>query len=189
MHKIYVGIHITGFPCGSAGKESICNVGDLGSIPGLERSPGEGKGYLLQYSGLENSMNCIVYGIAKSQVWLSNFWAFLVAQLVKKPPAMQDTWVWSLGWEDPLEKGKGIHPVFWPGEFHGLYSPWVHKESDTTEQPSLLHVTLEKEMATHFDTLAWEIPWTEEPGGVTKKLDTAEQLNNNYNTHNIQNMC
>ena len=68
MHKIYVGIHITGFPCGSAGKESICNVGDLGSIPGLERSPGEGKGYLLQYSGLENSMNCIVYGIAKSQV-------------------------------------------------------------------------------------------------------------------------
>ena len=109
MHKIYVGIHITGFPCGSAGKESICNVGDLGSIPGLERSPGEGKGYLLQYSGLENSMNCIVYGIAKSQVWLSNFWAFLVAQLVKKPPAMQDTWVWSLGWEDPLEEGMATH--------------------------------------------------------------------------------
>ena len=60
MHKIYVGIHIMGFPCGSAGKESICNVGDLGLIPGLERSPGEGKGYLFQYSGLENSMNCIV---------------------------------------------------------------------------------------------------------------------------------
>ena len=46
-----------GFPCGSAGKESACNVGDLGSIPGLERSPGEGKGYPLQYSGLENSMD------------------------------------------------------------------------------------------------------------------------------------
>ena len=47
-----------GFPCGSAGKESSCNEGDLGSIPGLGRSPGEGKGYLLQYSGLENSIDC-----------------------------------------------------------------------------------------------------------------------------------
>ena len=44
-------------------------------------------------------------------------------------------------------------------------------------------------MATHFNTLAWEIPWTEKPGRVAKKLDTAEQLNNNYNTYNIQNMC
>ena len=47
-----------GFPCGSAGKESDCNAGDLGSKPGLGRSPGEGKGYPLQYSGLENSMVC-----------------------------------------------------------------------------------------------------------------------------------
>ena len=47
-----------GFPCGSAGKESACNVGDLGLVPGLGRSPGEGKGYPLQYSGLENSMDC-----------------------------------------------------------------------------------------------------------------------------------
>ena len=47
-----------GFPCGLAGKESACNAGDLGSIPGLERSPGEGRGYRLQYSGLENSMDC-----------------------------------------------------------------------------------------------------------------------------------
>ena len=52
------------FPCGSAGEESTHNVGDLGSIPGLGRSPGEGKGYRLQYSGLENSMDCIVLGIA-----------------------------------------------------------------------------------------------------------------------------
>ena len=51
-----------GFPCGSAGKESTCDVGDLGSIPGLGRFPGEGKGYPLQYSGLENSMDCIVHG-------------------------------------------------------------------------------------------------------------------------------
>ena len=56
-----------GFPCGSAGKESTCNAGDLGSIPGLGRSPGEGKGYPLQYSGLEKSMDCIVHGVAKSR--------------------------------------------------------------------------------------------------------------------------
>ena len=61
------------FPCGSAGKESACNVGDLGSIPGLERSPGEGKGYPLQNSGLENSMDCIVHAVAESQKWLGDF--------------------------------------------------------------------------------------------------------------------
>ena len=65
-----------GFPCGSAGKESACNVGDLGSIPGLGRSPGEGIGYPLQYSGLENSMACTVHGVAKSQSRLSNFHFF-----------------------------------------------------------------------------------------------------------------
>ena len=62
-----------GFPCGSAGKESTCNTGDLGSIPGLGRSPGEGKGYPLQYSGLENSMDCIVQGVSKTQTLLSEF--------------------------------------------------------------------------------------------------------------------
>ena len=61
------------FPCGSAGKESACNAGDLGSIPGLGRSPGEEKGYPLQYSGLENFTNCIVHGVAKSWTQLSNF--------------------------------------------------------------------------------------------------------------------
>ena len=62
-----------GFPCGSAGKESACNAGDLGLIPALGRSPGEGKGYLLQFSGLEKSMDWIVPGVAKSQTWLSDF--------------------------------------------------------------------------------------------------------------------
>ena len=62
-----------GFLCGSAGKEFTGNVEYLGSIPGLGRSPGEGKGYPLQYSGLENSMDCIVHGVAKSQTWLSDF--------------------------------------------------------------------------------------------------------------------
>ena len=55
-----------GFPCSSAGKESAHNAGDLGSIPGLGRSPGEGKGYPLQYSVLENSMDYIVHGVAES---------------------------------------------------------------------------------------------------------------------------
>ena len=61
-----------GFPDSSVGKESACSAGDPGSIPGLGRSPGEGKGYPLQYSGLENSTDCIVYGVAKSQTRLSN---------------------------------------------------------------------------------------------------------------------
>ena len=75
-----------GFPGGSDGKESACNAGDPSLIPGLGRSAGEGIGYPLQYS-----------------------WASLVAQLVKNPPAMWETWVQSLGWEDPLETRKGTH--------------------------------------------------------------------------------
>ena len=74
------------FPDSSVGKESACNTGDTGLIPGSGRSAGEGIGYPLQYS-----------------------WASLMAQLVKNLPAMQETWVGSLGWEDPLEKGKAIH--------------------------------------------------------------------------------
>jgi len=62
-----------GFTCGSAGKESACNSGGLGSIPGLRRSPGEGKGYPLQYSGLDNSMDCIAHVVTKSQTKLSDF--------------------------------------------------------------------------------------------------------------------
>ena len=61
------------------------------------------------------------------------FGASLVAQMVKNLPAMRETWVKSLSWEDPLEKGEAPHSVFWPGEFHGLYSPWGHTELDTTE--------------------------------------------------------
>ena len=61
------------FPCSLAGKESACSEGDLGLIPGLGRSPGEGKGYPLQYSGLENAMDCIVHGVTKSWTQLSDF--------------------------------------------------------------------------------------------------------------------
>ena len=68
-----VCIYIYGLPCGLAGKESPCSVGDLGLITGLGRYPGEGKGYLLQCSGLENSMDHIVHGVAKSWTQLSDF--------------------------------------------------------------------------------------------------------------------
>ena len=74
------------FPDSSVGKEAACNVGDPGSNPGLGRSAGEGIGYPLQYFG-----------------------ASLVAQLIKNPPAMRETYVQSLAWEDPLEKGKTTH--------------------------------------------------------------------------------
>ena len=128
-----------GFPCGYSGKESACNVGDLGLIPGLRRSPGEGKGYPLQYSGLENSMDDVYspWGCKESDrtEWLSpSLWASLIAQLVKNLPAVQETGVWSLGREDSLKK----------------------------------------EMATHSSTLAWRIPWTEEPGSPwgCKESDT-----------------
>ena len=80
-----------GFPCSSPGKESTSNVGDVGTIPALVRPTGEGKGYALQYSGLENSLDCIVHGVAKSRTQLSNFHFQphdLVAQ--KKPQGKED---------------------------------------------------------------------------------------------------
>ena len=77
----FVQIHIQrstpGFPCDLAGKEFACNEGDLGLIPGLGRSSGEGKGHPLQYSGLENFMDCILHGVAKSRTLLSDFHFFV----------------------------------------------------------------------------------------------------------------
>ena len=97
------------FPLSSVGKESTCNAENPGWIPGLGRSTGEGRGYPLQ-----------------------NSWASLVAQLVKNPPVMRETWVWSLGWEDLLEKGKATHSSIltlevarsqtWLSNFHFLSS-------------------------------------------------------------------
>ena len=79
-------VSLMGFPHISVGKESACKAGEPGSIPEWGRFAGEGIGYPFQYS-----------------------WASLVAQLIKNPPAMWETWVQSLGWEDPLEKGKATH--------------------------------------------------------------------------------
>ena len=74
VNTVLLCIWITrGFPCGSAGKESVCNVGNLGSIPGLGRFSGEGNGYPLQYSGLENSTDSIVYEVTTSQTQLNDF--------------------------------------------------------------------------------------------------------------------
>ena len=92
-----------GFPGGSAGKESACNAGDPGSIPGSGRSPGEGIGYPLQYP-----------------------WASLVAQLVMNPPAIQETLVQSLGWKDSPGEGK-VYPL------RILAGRWGCKKLDTTK--------------------------------------------------------
>ena len=87
IFDLKIGIYNSGFPDSSVGKESACNAGDPGSIPRLGRSPEEGIGYPLQYS-----------------------WASLVSQMVKNLPAMRETSVRSLGWEDPLEEGMATHP-------------------------------------------------------------------------------
>ena len=100
-----------GFPGSSAGKESACNAGDHGSIPGSERSTEKGIGYPLQYSS-----------------------ASLVAQLVTNLPAVEETWVQSLAWEDPVEKGKATHSsilawrIPWTVLYcivHGVASSWT----------------------------------------------------------------
>ena len=109
-----------GFPCSSVRKASACSAGDLVSVPGSGRSSGEENGNPLQYSCLENSMDretwrATVHGITRVrqttfyiilsyEVVLFPWWVSLVAQLVKNPPAMWETWVQSMGWEDPLEK-------------------------------------------------------------------------------------
>ena len=82
--KITSGLWTEGFPCGSAAKESTCNVGDLGLIPVLGRPPGEGKGYPLQYSGLENSMDYIVHGVAKTRTQLSDFHFHLWTEILNR---------------------------------------------------------------------------------------------------------
>ena len=95
-----------GFPHNSIGKESACNAGDPSSMPGSGRSTGERTGYPLQYSS-----------------------ASLVAQLVRNAPAMRETWVQSLGWEDRLEKGKATHSSILAGRIPWTVSPWGRKET------------------------------------------------------------
>ena len=161
-------LHCGGFPGDSVGKESFCNAGDPDSIPGWGKSPGEGNGNPLQYSCLENSMDrgawwTTVHGVTKSQTLLSIwacikkskrawnisqvllqrrlllFWASLVVQLIRNLPAVQETWVRSLGWEDSPGEGKG-NPLQYSGlekSMNCVYNPWGHKELDTTDRLSL----------------------------------------------------
>ena len=107
-----------GFHSSSVGKESTCNAGDLCLIPGSWRSAGEGIGYPLQGIGYT----------------LQYSWTSLVAQLVKNLPAMRETWVQSLGWEDPLEKGKSTHSnilawripwTVWPTGLQRVRNNWA----------------------------------------------------------------
>ena len=113
-HHLISVLIIWGFPDSSVGKESACNGGDPGLVPGSERSAGEGIGYPLQYS-----------------------WASPVAQLVKNLLQCQrpglDPWVGMIPWR----RGRLPTPVFWPREFHGLYSPRGCKQLDMTERLSL----------------------------------------------------
>ena len=101
-------------PDSSVGKESPCNAGDSGSIPGLGKSAGEGIGYPSQYS-----------------------WASLVAQMVKNPPTVRETWLRSLGWKAPLEKGVATHSSILGQRSLVGCSPWGCKESDMTERLSV----------------------------------------------------
>ena len=118
---------VFGFPCSSAGKESTFYVGDLGSVPGLGRSPGEGNGYPLWYSGLENSMDCTVRGITKSRTRLSDFHSLVLrfpggsddkrVCLQCRRPRL-DPWVGKIPWR----RERQPTPVFLPGKSHGQRS-------------------------------------------------------------------
>ena len=116
----YASISEMDFPGSSADKESTCNTGDPGSILGSGRSPGEGVGYPLQYS-----------------------WASLVAQAVMNLPAMWETWVWSLSWEDLLEKGKVTHSSFLAWRI-----PW-------TEEPGRLQSMVSQRVGHNWATFTF----------------------------------
>ena len=123
---------VSGFPGGSAGKESASNVGDLGSISGLGRSPEERNGYPFQYSGLENYMDCIVHGVSKSQTPWSHFHFHLASFLWKSPWALIICPQWSFSSE--------CHCVCsqCPGKVTSLQCP-SHREPTQTLTPQVLH--------------------------------------------------
>ena len=115
---------------GSAGEDSACNAGDVGLIPELGRSPGEGKGYPLQYSGMENSMDCIVHEVAKSWTRLSDFHfsLFFILGFPSDSDGKQSAWnagnpgsIPGMG-KIPWRQERLPTPVFLPGEFHGQRS-------------------------------------------------------------------
>ena len=133
--------------CGAAGKESSCSAGDLGSTPGLGRSPGEGKGYPLQYSGLENSTDCRVHGVTKNQTGLSDFHFGEGDGTLLQYSCLKNS----------------IDGGAWWAAVHGF----VKSRARLSDFPFTFRFhALEKEMATHSSVLAWTIPGTGEPGGL-----------------------
>ena len=134
-----------GFPGSSAGKESTCNAGDPSSVPESGRSPGEGIGYPFQYP-----------------------WASLMAQLVKNPPAMWKTWFWSLGWEDPLEKGMATHSsilawrISWTVQAMGLQRvghDWVTFTFTLYSQWLVVRPFKPFRVKYPIDNMTWMSPW------------------------------
>ena len=120
-------IRSPGFPCSSAGKESACNAGDPGLIPGSGKIPWRKNRLSIPVFLLRNPMDRGTWG---------GSWASLVAQTVKNPPVMQETWVQSLGWEDPLEEGIATHSSIlawrismgrgaWQPIVHGVAKSWT----------------------------------------------------------------
>ena len=197
-------IHV-GLPHDSAGEESACNAGDLGSIPGLGRSPGEGKGCALQDSGLENPLDSKFHGVTKSRTRLSDFHFHQTVLVFKNEiyvifskyartflcfakgslwinhwifVRVGSTWVESAAvtLEQDLKRAKDL-----PG---GLVAQTVKHLStmwETWVRSLGWEDSLEKEMATHSSTLALKILWTEELGAGyylwgRKESGTAEQL-------------
>ena len=121
-YKVYVYVYMyayisMGFPDSSVGNESACNSGDPGSIPGSGR-----------------------FTWRRDRLPTPVFLGFLVAQLLKNLPAMWETWVWSLGWEDPLEKGKATHSSILVWRI--LWTVWVHGVTKSQTWPSNFHFRL-----------------------------------------------
>ena len=158
-----------GFPGGSDGKASACNEGDLGSIPGSGRSPGEGNGNPVQYSCLENLMDrgawwATVHGSQRvGHDWTTSLSLFTLyrsyGSAVKNPPAVQETsfipWFRKIPWRRKWQ----LTPVFLPGKSHGEqslagYRPWVYKESDTTEW-----LKNNKQQLGKFERISWDQIW------------------------------
>jgi len=169
---MYIHNQIGCFPGGSVSKESACNAGDSSWIPGMGRSPRKRIDYLLQYS-----------------------WASLVAQTVKNPPAIWETWVWSLGWEDPLEKGMATHSGIlawripmdreaWQATVHGVTKSWTwypNRASLVVQIMKKICLQCRRSQfhpipglgsspgegnGTHPSILVWRIPWTEKTGSL-----------------------
>ena len=141
--------------CSILGKESVCNAGDPSSIPELGRFPGKGIGYPLQCS-----------------------WASLVAQLVKNLPAMQETWVRSLGWEDPLEKEMATHSstLAWWATVHGITKSRTRLRDFTftfTITTNALILTLSHRITTIISYLDFLLP-TSNPFTFPSTLSTLQ---------------